>query len=51
MPIRYEHSEAIHTTPDRVFAVIDELPLTAEWLPPCVSLEKIGSGPNAIGDK
>jgi hypothetical protein len=51
MAIRCEHAEVVRTTPDRAFAVIDNLPLTAKWLPPCVSLEKIGSGPNAPGDK
>lgn len=51
MPIRYEHVESVGATPERVFAVIDDLPLTAEWLPPCVSLEKVGPGPNAPGDK
>lgn len=51
MPIRCEHFETIHSTPERAFAVIDDLPQTAKWLPPCVSLEKVGSGPNAPGDK
>ena len=51
MPIRYQHAEAVATTPERAFAAIDDLPLTAKWLPPCVSLEKIGDGPNAPGDK
>ena len=51
MPIRYEHSETVRTTPARAFAAIDDLPLTAKWLPPCVSLEKVGSGPNAAGDR
>src|SRR5262245_33573463 len=51
MPIRYEHTETIRTTPERAFAAIDDLPLTAKWLPPCVSLDKVGSGPNAPGDK
>jgi hypothetical protein len=51
MPIRYQHTECVRATPDRVFAAIDNLPLTSKWLPPCVSLEKIGSGPNAAGDK
>jgi hypothetical protein len=51
MQIRYEHTETIRTTPERAFAAIDDLPLTAKWLPPCVSLEKVGSGPNAPGDK
>src|SRR5438132_9597103 len=51
MPICYEHTETVRTTPERAFAAIDDLPLTSKWLPPCVSLEKIGSGPNAPGDK
>jgi len=51
MSIRYEHTESIRTAPERVFAAIDDLPLTAKWLPPCVSLEKVGSGANAAGDK
>jgi hypothetical protein len=51
MPIRCEHAETVCTSPDRAFAAIDDLPLTAKWLPPCVSLEKVGSGPNAPGDK
>jgi hypothetical protein len=40
----------VGTTPQIAFAAIDDLPLTAQWLPPCVSLEKVGSGPNAPGD-
>jgi len=51
MSVRYEHVETVHTSADRAFAAIDDLPLTAKWLPPCVSLEKVGSGPNALGDK
>ena len=51
MPIRYEHSVIVRTTPQRAFDAIDDLPLTAKWLPPCVSLEKVGSGPNAPGEK
>jgi Polyketide cyclase / dehydrase and lipid transport len=50
MAIRYELTETVRTTPDRAFTAIDNLPLTAKWLPPCVSLEKIGAGPNAPGD-
>jgi hypothetical protein len=51
MSIRYEHLETIRTSPERAFAAIDDLPLTSKWLPPCVSLEKVGSGPNEPGDK
>jgi hypothetical protein len=51
MAVRYEHAETVRTSPDRAFGVIDDLPLTSKWLPPCVSLEKVGTGPNAAGDK
>ena len=51
MPIRYQHTEHIRATLEQVFAAIDDLPLTAKWLPPCVSLSKVGPGPNAPGDK
>jgi uncharacterized protein YndB with AHSA1/START domain len=51
MSIRYQHVVTVATTPERAFAVIDDLPLTAKWLPPCVSLTKVGDGPNAPGDK
>lgn len=51
MAIRYEHAVTIHTTPELAFAAIDDLPVTAKWLPPCVSLEKVETGPNRAGDK
>jgi carbon monoxide dehydrogenase subunit G len=51
MPIRYRYSETVRATPERAFAVIDDLALTAKWLPPCVSLEKLAPGPNCPGDK
>lgn len=51
MSIRCEHAETVRATPERAFAVIDDLALTSKWLPPCVSLEKLGPGPNAVGDK
>lgn len=51
MPIQFSHDEIVRSTSARVFAVIDDLPLTAKWLPPCVSLEKVGDGPNEVGDE
>lgn len=51
MAIRCEHVEYVKTTPELAFAAIDDLPLTAQWLPPCQSLEKLGEGPNAPGDR
>jgi uncharacterized protein YndB with AHSA1/START domain len=51
MPIRYRHMETVATSPERAFEAIDDLPLTAKWLPGCVSLAKVGDGPNAPGDR
>jgi hypothetical protein len=50
MTVSYQHDVIIHRMPAEVFAVIDDLPQTAKWLPPCVSLEKVGDGPGAKGD-
>jgi carbon monoxide dehydrogenase subunit G len=50
MAIAVELTEDIRATPERTWQLIDDLPRTAEWLPPCVSLTKVGSGPNAAGD-
>jgi hypothetical protein len=51
LSIRCEHSLTVRVSPETAIAAIDKLPLTAKWLPPCVSLAKLGSGPNAPGDK
>lgn len=50
MAIRCEHEEIVKCAPEKAFSVIDDLPRTAEWLPPCVLLEKVGDGPNEPGD-
>ena len=51
MLIRFHHDEIVRTTPERAFEAIDNLSLTADWLPPCISLKKENDGPNAVGDK
>ena len=51
MSISYQHAHNTQASPEQVFTVIDDLPRTARWLPPCVQLEKIGDGPNAVGDQ
>ncbi|MEM6313249.1 MAG: SRPBCC family protein [Planctomycetota bacterium] len=51
MPLRYEHAEPVDATPAAAFALIDDLPRTNEWLPPCVSLTNVTGPPNKPGDK
>ncbi len=51
MPIRYEHTEPVAASQAAVFGIIDDLPRTHEWLPPCVSLKNVTGRPNGPGDK
>lgn len=51
MAVRYEYQIVVSVVTEKAFAAIDDLPLTAKWLPPCVSLNKIGAGSNSPGDK
>ncbi len=50
MAIRVDHAEPVRVSAEKAFALIDDLPRTREWLPPCVSLTKQSPGPNAAGD-
>ena len=51
MAIRCEHSVLVMATPSQVFALLDDLPRTPEWLKPCTELKKLSPGPNAVGVK
>ncbi len=51
MPIRCEHTVDVDASPERAFALLDDLPQTPKWLGPCTALEKLSPGPNAVGDR
>lgn len=51
MAIQCEHTISVTTTPAQVFALLDNLPRTPEWLKPCTELRKLAPGPNAVGDR
>lgn len=51
MPINYEYSVEVNSSPEQAFSVVDDLARTPEWLCVCVSLEKLSPGPNKVGDK
>lgn len=51
MSIVHEHSVDLKVSPERVFAMIDDLPKTPSWLGPCTSLEKVTPGTNNVGDR
>ena len=44
MPIRYQHVETVATTPDRAFAAIDDLPLTANGSPRASACRRSATG-------
>ena len=51
MPITCQHAVEVAVRPDIAFALVDDLPRTKEWLPPCTALEKVSPGPNTVGDR
>lgn len=51
MPIEFDHAIDVPQDPATVFAFLDDLALTPQWLEPCVSLVKLAPGPNNVGDK
>ena len=51
MPIHYEHGVDVAVTPERAFALLDDVSRTPDWLERCVRLEKLTPEPNAVGTK
>lgn len=51
MSIHFELAVDIAGSPEQVFAVLDDLARTPNWLDRCTSLEKLSPGPNAVGSR
>lgn len=51
MSIPFDHTLDVPQDPATVFAFLDDLSLTPQWLGPCTGLEKVTPGANAVGDK
>lgn len=51
MAVHFVHEETVNAPVEKVFAVIDDLPATSQWLPPCISLENQDGSPNAVGHR
>lgn len=51
MAIVFEHGIDLPQPAAQVFAVLDDFSQLPKWLKPCEGLAKLGSGPNAAGDK
>jgi uncharacterized protein YndB with AHSA1/START domain len=51
MSIHFSHTLDVAQDPDQVFALLDELERTPEWLERCTRIEKLSPGPNEVGTK
>jgi len=51
MPIVFQHAIDVAQTPEQVFAIVDDVARTPEWLERCTGIEKLTPGPNAAGTK
>lgn len=47
----YSHSIDIAAPPAEVFALLDDVERTPEWLGPCTRMAKVSDGPNAVGTR
>ena len=51
MTIAYEHTLDVPAAPATVFAILDDVERTPEWLTRCVAMEKLSTGPTDVGTK
>ncbi|MEP6865801.1 MAG: SRPBCC family protein [Deltaproteobacteria bacterium] len=51
MPVHFEYAVEILKPQATVFAVLDDVSRTPEWLSRCTKIEKLDPGPNAVGTK
>lgn len=51
MAVHFEYSIEISKPQATVFAVLDDVSRTPEWLSRCTKVEKLDPGPNAVGTK
>ncbi len=47
----YTHSVEVNAPRSQVFAILDDVGRTPEWLPPATKLEKLSDGPNEVGTR
>lgn len=47
----YAHTLEVNASTDAIFAVLDDVTRTPEWLDRCTALEKLDDGPIAVGQR
>ncbi len=48
---QYSHTMDVDAPPEAIFAILDDVTRTPEWLARCTKLEKLDAGPLAVGQK
>lgn len=48
---RFDHTLSVSAPPSVVFAIVDDLALTPQWLSRCTGIDKLDLGPNDIGTR
>ncbi|MEI2820826.1 MAG: SRPBCC family protein [Marmoricola sp.] len=47
----YSHTETVNAAPESIFAVLEDVARTPEWLARCTQLDKLSDGPVGVGTK
>ncbi len=47
----FAHTETVHATPSAIFAILDAVERTPEWLGRCTRLDRLTPGPTAVATK
>lgn len=47
----FSHTVEVDAPPSEVFALLDDVERTPEWLTRCTRMEKLDEGPNTVGTK
>lgn len=47
---QHAHTETVSASPAAIFAIIDDLSRTPQWLKRCTRLDNLSGGPTTVGD-
>jgi len=51
MSVQFEHGVYLDQSPERVFALLDDVEKTPSWLKSCTGMKKLTEGDNQVGTK
>lgn len=46
---RFAHTLSVSASPSAIFAIVDDVSRTPEWLSRCTGIDKLDAGPNYVG--